>query len=191
MTASLKVPPTASRPLVAHVVYRFDTGGLENGLANLIDPMHHAGAPTVAFRLAPECWANAASWQAPPCAGSHAVADSLISAGSIARNHPYHRVWRVRIHYRQSRASMCKVGLSLKSGLNNCEHDELDCEAFEMDQPRVDGIMRRLDPLLSGSRPRRICRPESASGRMRPSAAFAATKAGVLQTSAAVGAKSS
>lgn len=109
MTANIAAPPTASRRLVAHVVYRFDTGGLENGLANLIDHMHHAGAPTVAIRLAPESWANAASWQAPPCAGSHAVADSLISAGSIARNHPYHRVWRVRIHYRQSRASMCKV----------------------------------------------------------------------------------
>ena len=28
-----------SRPLVAHVVYRFDTGGLENGLVNLINHM--------------------------------------------------------------------------------------------------------------------------------------------------------
>ncbi|HYE69976.1 MAG TPA: TIGR03088 family PEP-CTERM/XrtA system glycosyltransferase [Aquabacterium sp.] len=29
----------ADRPLVAHVVYRFDTGGLENGLVNLINHM--------------------------------------------------------------------------------------------------------------------------------------------------------
>ena len=28
---------TDSRPLVAHVVHRFDVGGLENGVANLID----------------------------------------------------------------------------------------------------------------------------------------------------------
>ncbi|NTV09499.1 MAG: sugar transferase, partial [Zoogloea sp.] len=25
------------RPLIAHVLYRFDTGGLENGVANLIN----------------------------------------------------------------------------------------------------------------------------------------------------------
>ena len=45
MTASLKVPPTTSRPLVAHVVYRFDTGGLENGIVNLINHM-----PASAYR---------------------------------------------------------------------------------------------------------------------------------------------
>lgn len=28
-----------SRPLVLHVVYRFDTGGLENGIVNLINHM--------------------------------------------------------------------------------------------------------------------------------------------------------
>ena len=27
------------RPLVAHVMYRFDTGGLENGIVNLINHM--------------------------------------------------------------------------------------------------------------------------------------------------------
>ncbi len=34
-------PPTngGDRPLVVHVVYRFDTGGLENGVVNLIDRM--------------------------------------------------------------------------------------------------------------------------------------------------------
>lgn len=30
------------RPLIVHVVYRFDTGGLENGVANLIDCLPHA-----------------------------------------------------------------------------------------------------------------------------------------------------
>ncbi len=35
------------RPLIAHVVYRFDVGGLENGLANLINHM-----PTGAYRHA-------------------------------------------------------------------------------------------------------------------------------------------
>ena len=127
MTEIIVVPPTTSLPLVVHVVYRFDTGGLENGLANLIDPMHHAGAPTVAFRLAPGCWAMPATWQAPSCAGSHTVADSLINACWIARNHPYHRAWWVGIHYWQSRASMCEVGLDLKSGLNNCKYDKPDC----------------------------------------------------------------
>ena len=34
MIASFKVSPTTSRPLVAHVVYRFDSGGLENELAD-------------------------------------------------------------------------------------------------------------------------------------------------------------
>jgi hypothetical protein len=28
---------TDPRPLVAHVMYRFDTGGLENGVVNLIN----------------------------------------------------------------------------------------------------------------------------------------------------------
>ena len=28
-----------SRPLIAHVMYRFDTGGLENGIVNLINHM--------------------------------------------------------------------------------------------------------------------------------------------------------
>jgi hypothetical protein len=28
-----------NRPLIAHVVYRFDTGGLENGVVNLINNM--------------------------------------------------------------------------------------------------------------------------------------------------------
>jgi sugar transferase (PEP-CTERM/EpsH1 system associated) len=32
----------AHRPLVVHVVYRFDTGGLENGVVNLINHMPHA-----------------------------------------------------------------------------------------------------------------------------------------------------
>jgi sugar transferase (PEP-CTERM/EpsH1 system associated) len=31
--------PVDNRPLVAHVVYRFDTGGLENGIVNLINHM--------------------------------------------------------------------------------------------------------------------------------------------------------
>ena len=38
---------TDSRPLVAHVVFRFDTGGLENGVANLINRM-----PADAYRHA-------------------------------------------------------------------------------------------------------------------------------------------
>ena len=33
------MPPQDSRPLVAHVMYRFDTGGLENGIVNLINHM--------------------------------------------------------------------------------------------------------------------------------------------------------
>jgi len=35
--------PIDNRPLVLHVMYRFDTGGLENGIVNLINhmpPMH-------------------------------------------------------------------------------------------------------------------------------------------------------
>ncbi len=28
---------TDHRPLIAHVMYRFDTGGLENGIVNLIN----------------------------------------------------------------------------------------------------------------------------------------------------------
>ena len=39
--------PVDSRPLVAHVVYRFDTGGLENGVVNLINHM-----PAQAYRHA-------------------------------------------------------------------------------------------------------------------------------------------
>ncbi len=33
----LDLPETDPRPLIAHVVYRFDTGGLENGVVNLIN----------------------------------------------------------------------------------------------------------------------------------------------------------
>jgi hypothetical protein len=36
---------TDRRPLVVHVVYRFDTGGLENGVVNLINHL-----PDDAFR---------------------------------------------------------------------------------------------------------------------------------------------
>ncbi len=39
MTATTAVPLNTCRPLVAHVVYRFDTGGLENGIVNLINHM--------------------------------------------------------------------------------------------------------------------------------------------------------
>ena len=39
--------PNINRPLVAHVVYRFDTGGLENGIVNLINHM-----PANAYRHA-------------------------------------------------------------------------------------------------------------------------------------------
>ncbi len=35
--ASERTPVLRARPLIAHVVYRFDTGGLENGLVNLIN----------------------------------------------------------------------------------------------------------------------------------------------------------
>lgn len=44
MTAGAATDP---RPLVLHLVYRFDTGGLENGVVNLIDNL-----PTQAFRHA-------------------------------------------------------------------------------------------------------------------------------------------
>ena len=40
-------PLTGARPLVLHVVYRFDTGGLENGVVNLINHM-----PQAAYRHA-------------------------------------------------------------------------------------------------------------------------------------------
>ena len=33
------MPPQDPRPLVAHIMYRFDTGGLENGIVNLINHM--------------------------------------------------------------------------------------------------------------------------------------------------------
>ena len=36
---------TETRPLVVHVVFRFDTGGLENGVVNLINHM-----PATAYR---------------------------------------------------------------------------------------------------------------------------------------------
>ena len=39
--------PRDDRPLVMHVVYRFDTGGLENGIVNLINHM-----PASAYRHA-------------------------------------------------------------------------------------------------------------------------------------------
>ena len=45
MSASTSGPSITSRPLVAHVVYRFDTGGLENGIVNLINHM-----PASAYR---------------------------------------------------------------------------------------------------------------------------------------------
>ncbi len=44
MTAA---PPKAAAPLVLHLVYRFDTGGLENGVVNLINHM-----PPAAYRHA-------------------------------------------------------------------------------------------------------------------------------------------
>lgn len=48
MTASTSRPSTGDqRPLVLHVVYRFDTGGLENGIVNLINHM-----PSDAYRHA-------------------------------------------------------------------------------------------------------------------------------------------
>lgn len=34
---AIAMPATDARPLVAHVVYRFDVGGLENGVANLVN----------------------------------------------------------------------------------------------------------------------------------------------------------
>lgn len=37
MSAYAAAPPADGRPLVAHVIYRLDTGGLENGLVNLIN----------------------------------------------------------------------------------------------------------------------------------------------------------
>ena len=36
--------PTPEPPLICHVVYRFDTGGLENGVVNLINHMPQAAA---------------------------------------------------------------------------------------------------------------------------------------------------
>ncbi len=45
MNSALK--PRDARPLIAHVVYRFDVGGLENGVVNLVNRL-----PTDAFRHA-------------------------------------------------------------------------------------------------------------------------------------------
>ncbi len=47
MTAASPVIARDPRPLIAHVVYRFDTGGLENGVANLVNRL-----PREAYRHA-------------------------------------------------------------------------------------------------------------------------------------------
>lgn len=47
MTSPVQIGAADRRPLVAHVVYRFDTGGLENGVVNLINHM-----PAGAYRHA-------------------------------------------------------------------------------------------------------------------------------------------
>ena len=39
LVGAAQVAPADARPLVVHVVYRFDTGGLENGIVNLINHM--------------------------------------------------------------------------------------------------------------------------------------------------------
>ena len=41
---------TDHRPLIVHVVYRFDVGGLENGVVNLINRL-----PTASWRHAVLC----------------------------------------------------------------------------------------------------------------------------------------
>lgn len=47
LVGAAQVAPADTRPLVVHVVYRFDTGGLENGIVNLINHM-----PESAYRHA-------------------------------------------------------------------------------------------------------------------------------------------
>jgi sugar transferase (PEP-CTERM/EpsH1 system associated) len=44
---STRATPDDARPLIVHLVYRFDTGGLENGVVNLINHL-----PTAAYRHA-------------------------------------------------------------------------------------------------------------------------------------------
>ena len=48
LTAAAQAPAD-TRPLIVHVVFRFDTGGLENGIVNLINHM-----PAGAYRHAIE-----------------------------------------------------------------------------------------------------------------------------------------
>jgi sugar transferase (PEP-CTERM/EpsH1 system associated) len=56
--SGLDTAPTSERPLIAHVIFRLDVGGLENGLVNLINNM-----PESAYRHAIVCVQDATDFR--------------------------------------------------------------------------------------------------------------------------------
>ncbi len=84
-----RVPPAAAPPLVLHVLYRFDTGGLENGVVNLIN------------RMAPERFRHAVlaiDRVAPAFAARVQRADVSLHALNKPPGHAfklYPRIWRL------------------------------------------------------------------------------------------------
>lgn len=55
----------SARPLIAHVVFRFDYGGLENGVVNVVN-----GLPEALFRHAIIALTDASDFQRRTCSAS-------------------------------------------------------------------------------------------------------------------------
>lgn len=136
-------------PLIAHVLYRLDVGGLENGLVNLVNNL-----PSTQFRHAIVCLSDYTDFSKRITNPDVALFAIRKPPGNSPRMH--WRVWRLLrrlrprlLHSRNLAALECQITAAL-AGVPARVHSEHGRDMGDLDgRNRVDlGIRRALRPLI-------------------------------------------
>lgn len=136
-------------PLIAHVLYRLDVGGLENGLVNLVNNL-----PSTQFRHAIVCLSDYTDFSKRITNPDVALFAIRKPRGNSPRMH--WRVWRLLrrlepclLHSRNLAALECQITAAL-AGVPARVHSEHGRDMGDLDgRNRVDlGIRRALRPLI-------------------------------------------
>jgi len=136
-------------PLIAHVLYRLDVGGLENGLVNLVNNL-----PSTQFRHAIVCLSDYTEFSKRITNPDVALFAIRKPPGNSPRMH--YRVWRLLrrlepclLHSRNLAALECQITAAL-AGVPARVHSEHGRDMGDLDgRNRVDlGIRRAMRPLI-------------------------------------------
>jgi len=144
-----RLQAAGNAPLIAHVLYRLDVGGLENGLVNLVNNL-----PSAQFRHAIICLSDYTDFSKRITNPDVALFAMRKPPGNSPRMHM--RVWRLLrrlqpslLHSRNLAALECQITAAL-AGVPARVHSEHGRDMGDLDgRNRVDlGIRRVLRPLI-------------------------------------------